>query len=112
MVHLSTHCGEAIKSAMSLDRLSLEVSFTKLRTLSGAGTRPVRSNVARRINSQSVVRGAGVILLAAKSAQINASIDPLGCGCGDPKSWVRLPPGGGASAAVTRSVRLLRRDGR
>ena len=70
MVHLSTHSGLASSSSISLARLLGVVSATKLSTRAGAGMRPVRSSVTRRMNSQSVVMGAGVMLLAAKSARM------------------------------------------
>ena len=41
--------------------------------------RPVKSKVTRRMNSQSVVAGAGVIPCALKSAQIYESIEPADC---------------------------------
>ena len=68
MVHLSTHSGAASSSSTSLARLSAELSATKASTRSGVGMRPVRSSVTRRMNSQSVVRGAGATPAACMSA--------------------------------------------
>src|SRR3954447_9974464 len=70
MVHLSVHAGSARSSSMSLARLLSAGSWTKAVTRSGVGMRPVRSRVTRRMNSQSVVFSAGVMLLAWRSAQM------------------------------------------
>src|ERR1017187_2924647 len=106
MVHLSTHSGLASSSSISAARLFGVVSATKLSTRAGSGMRPVRSKVARRINSQSVVIGAGVPPSALKSASREGSIEPASCV--KPKVEVELPGGGDATILPARVVNPLK----
>jgi hypothetical protein len=96
MVHLSAHSGAAISDSTSLERLSNVVSFTKDVTASGVGIRPVRSSVARRTNSKSVVGGAGAT--PASAIAWNRYLSMLLAACC--RVSVRLPPGADGIAAV------------
>ena len=79
MVHLSIHSGADSSWSISLARFWGSVLATKVRMFCGVGMRPVKSSVTRRMNSQSVVAGAGVIPCDLKSAQMYESIEPADC---------------------------------
>ena len=95
MVHLSIHSGLASSSSISVARLSDDVSATKASTRSAVGMRPVRSRVTRRMNSQSVVGGAGTMPCFSKSAKMYESMESA-AKCSRMRCGFRLrPPGNG-----------------